>query len=202
MGAEQHIALVGRECTQQKFDDGGFPYTVAAHDANSVPPLDNGGKILHHRLLTVSEGDAPRFGNASSRTVGLFQTKASLTLRRAALRAFIAHGFECPDPTFVSCSSGFNALPDPCFLLSKLFVKEGLCSRRCLGLLLPQNEKFGVICLPQRQVAPVELADAIADPLQKTPIVGDEYDGTVKCSNLLLQPIDGGDIEMVGRFVQ
>ena len=51
-------------------------------------------------------------------------------------------------------------------------------------------------------MAPIKFADAIADPLQKAPVVGDEHDGALKCSDLLLQPVDGGDIEVVGWLIK
>ena len=51
-------------------------------------------------------------------------------------------------------------------------------------------------------MAPIELANAITDALQKPPVVGDEDNGALEATDLLLQPIDRGDIEVVGRFVQ
>ena len=118
------------------------------------------------------------------------------------MRAFFAHGLECPDPAFIASATRFNPLPDPGLLLRQLFVKERVRSRFGFRLLLSQYQKLGVVCLPQGEVAPIELANAITDALQKPPVVGDEDNGALEATDLLLQPIDRGDIEVVGRFVQ
>ena len=39
-------------------------------------------------------------------------------------------------------------------------------------------------------MASVELANAITDALQKTPVVGNEYDSAFEGIDLLLQPVD------------
>ena len=51
-------------------------------------------------------------------------------------------------------------------------------------------------------MASIQLPDTIADALQKASVMGDEHDGTLKHSDLLFKPVDGGDVEVVGWFVQ
>ena len=70
LGAEQHIALIGLELTEQQLDQRGFAGAVTPHNTDTVTPLDNGGKIGHHRLLVIAERDASRFSDASPRAVG------------------------------------------------------------------------------------------------------------------------------------
>ena len=51
-------------------------------------------------------------------------------------------------------------------------------------------------------MAAIEFANTVADLLQKAPVVGDEHDGALECIDLLLQPVNGGDVEMVGRLIE
>ena len=115
-------------------------------------------------------------------------------MRDAPLRALLAHCFECPDSPFISRASGFYALADPRFLLCELFIKQRFGARCCLGLLFAKHQKFGVIRLPQCQMASIQFPDTIADALQKPSVMGDEHDGALKHSDLLFKPVDGGDV--------
>ena len=59
-----------------------------------------------------------------------------------------------------------------------------------------------VAALPGAQVAAIQLGDAGGHVLQEAAVVGDQHDGTAKLAQLLLQPFDGGNIQVVGGFVQ
>ena len=118
------------------------------------------------------------------------------------MRAFFAHGLERPDTAFIAGATRFDSLADPGLFLGQLFVKERISSRLGFCLLLSQHQKFGVVGLPQGQMAAIELTDAVTDALQEPPVVGNEDDCALELTDLLLKPIDRGDIEMVGRLVQ
>ena len=47
-------------------------------------------------------------------------------------------------------------------------------------------------------MAPIELTNAITNALQESPVVGNKNNGTLEVTDLLLKPIDRGDVEMVG----
>ena len=63
-------------------------------------------------------------------------------------------------------------------------------------------EKALVVPLPMQQVTAVQLGDAGSHALQEAPVVGDQDQGPLESLQLLLQPFDGRQIEMVGRLVQ
>ena len=63
-------------------------------------------------------------------------------------------------------------------------------------------QKRGVIARPRGQRAAIQFQQAGRQPLQQGTVVSDEQQPAAKFQQLLLQPLDGFQIEMVGRLVQ
>ena len=48
----------------------------------------------------------------------------------------------------------------------------------------------------------LDFKNAVRDPIQKIPIVGNDHDGALIARQILLEPFECTDIQMVGRLVE
>src|SRR5207344_1960418 len=90
-----------------------------------------------------------------------------------------------------------HALADPHFLLRELLVELAgahFFDRERFGLALLV---LGEIARVARELAASELEDAARDAIEEAAIVGHEEDRARQESERLLQPFDGGDIQVV-----
>ena len=95
-----------------------------------------------------------------------------------------------------------DALAQPHFFLGQPLV-ELLVMDRLGGeplFLLPQERR--VVARPRGQAAAIDLDDARRQPLQECPIVGHEHDRAGVLREKFLEPVDGVEVEMVGRLVE
>ena len=60
----------------------------------------------------------------------------------------------------------------------------------------------GVIAGVEHRPAPVDLNDALHHTVQKVTVVGDGKDGALKGIQILLQPLCGAEVQMVGGLIQ
>ena len=106
-------------------------------------------------------------------------TRPSFRVRRALM----------PWRTHTSSSASFlsNLSASTCFVGERL-------------LLAPQVRR--VVAGPRRQLAAIELDDPRRQPLQERAVVGDEHHGAVVLGEKALEPLDGVDVEMIGRLVE
>ena len=132
----------------------------------------------------------------------LLQFHAHLARGRPPLLAFAPHLLQGPHAAFVARPPGLDALADPGFLLGQLLVEQGVLlllggQRRFLAF-----QKRVVIARPVEQLAAVELQDPAGQLAEEHAVVGHEHQRGVPAVQELLQPVDGVDVQMVGRLVQ
>jgi hypothetical protein len=82
--------------------------------------------------------------------------------------------------------------------LVELGVDHGLVGELARLALLIGGEAAGVALQP----AAVQLDDAGGDGIEKAAIVGDAEDGAGESAQQVLEPADGGEVEVVGRLVE
>ena len=146
--------------------------------------------------------DVPEFSHDFSGLTCIFYGEVRRSHTLPALPAFLPHRFQGSHAAFITGSPGFDALAYPDFFLGQFFVEQLTGPLLCLELLLPVAQESLVVSFPQRQVAPVQFGHSPGYILQKAPVMGDQYQGSGKAPQLLLEPVDGGYVEVVGRFVK
>src|SRR5690606_30498986 len=139
---------------------------------------------------------------ASRELLGLVNQDPSSTRTLDPSRALLAHRLERADASLVTVLSRLDTLPDPGFLLGELLVEE-----RVLPVLLGLGarllrEILSIAAGPAAQLAAVEIDDARRYALHERPIVRDEQHGARIAPDLLLEPFDGADVEVVSRLVE
>ncbi|CAI8755951.1 putative 30S ribosomal protein S5 [Methylococcus capsulatus] len=202
MGAGPDRSRIGLQLPQQQPQQGRLAGTVRADEAHPVAAQHQSGKILDHRHTTEGDGEMFDLEHQLTAALGLFQLEPGDTLPRAALCTLAAHPLQRPHPAFVAGPPRLDALADPCLLDRQLAVELGIAllfflqRRRLLRQVVP------VITGPGGQLAAVQIDDAGGHPLQEGAVMGDEHDGAGELEQLLLQPDDGFEVEMVGGLVQ
>ena len=142
------------------------------------------------------------FGDELAALLARIERQLDLALPVAAGGAFAAQLFEAQHAAFVARAPRFDALANPHFFLRQKLVELGV--RHCLvvqdlfflGLIGAEVARAG------EQPAAVEFDDARRHAVEETPVVGDEDDARRRADQELFQPLDGADVEVVGRLIE
>ena len=127
-------------------------------------------------------------------------------LRRAGagdLRAALgAHLRQPPHPALVALAPRRDALDRPAALgldqPVELVAGEVLVLEDLVAPFLERGEAL----VEPAHVAAVDPQDAVGQRAQERPVVADDHDRRARLGEVLFQPGDGGDVEMVGRLVE
>ena len=125
-----------------------------------------------------------------------------LALLGKALGAFITHGFQRAYAALVAGASGLDALPNPVLFLRQAFVEQSVTCFLFFQSLLFELQVVGVVAGPADDAAAINLHDAGRKFLRKRAIVRDENNAAFVAANFVLEPLNGGDVQMVGGLVQ
>ena len=182
---------------------GGLARTIGAHEGNAVTPLHLQFSPQEQDFVSIAVGDVVDQGNLGSGARG-----------RRELKTRPGHGFDrCLHPFhFVQLlltafglgaagGTGAEAI-DVGLLRGDLFLLpfEGrLCG---LPLQLFLLQVGGVVAEVAAGHPPFGGNDLIADPVEEGAVVADHHKGCALLQQVVLQPLDGFDIQMVGGFVE
>src|SRR5690606_21419086 len=93
----------------------------------------------------------------------------------AAARTFHAHRLQPPHAPLVAGAPGLDALADPGLFLREQPVEAPLLLRLGVQALLAAAHVVVPVAGPARELAAVDLDDAVGDRAQEAAVVGDEY---------------------------
>ena len=136
---------------------------------------------------------------AESRCLG-GQIHAALTSSRLLTRPEESLG--CVDAGLGFGGSGLDSSAKPCQLSSRQVASDSLLGG---GLLLTGSlrlEESGVATGVEIGVAAIDLEHARGHLIEEEPVVADEHHRALEVADLLLEPLDRAEIEVVGRLVQ
>ncbi|MNS33755.1 hypothetical protein D3C72_658730 [compost metagenome] len=202
VAAVAHRAAVRRQLAQDQAQQRGLAHAVGADHADLVATHDGAGEVTDHRLVAVGLRHVDQFGHDLAGAVRLRHLQPHIALHLAPRRALGAHGHQPLDTRHAARAARFHALADPHFLLRQQLVELGLL--HCLG-----GQQFGLAGLVGREVAreghqpaPVQFDDAGGHAVQEGAIVGNQQHAAPEADQQVFEPADGGDVEVVGRFVE
>ena len=110
--------------------------------------------------------------------------------------------FERPDPPLVAGPAGLDPLADPDLLLGQPLVEEGVLALlgRQRGLLALEEGR--VVARPVEEPAAVDLDDPGGQPAEERPVVGDEDQRPAEPEQVVFEPADRLDVQVVRRLVE
>ncbi|KAF5029748.1 hypothetical protein DSECCO2_645370 [anaerobic digester metagenome] len=202
-GAVAHLAGMGGKLPQQQAQQGGLAGTVGADQPHPVAALDQRRKVAQHRLgVLVGKAHVARLDDQLARAFRLLRQHGHPALPFTAAGAFLAQGVQGAHPAHVARAPGLDALAHPGFFLGQLLVEQG---ELALLVLQPGLALLLVLVVPAgigMQPAPVHLHDAGGQTAHEGPVVRDEHQRARAAHQIVFQPGDGVDVDVVGGFVQ
>ena len=181
-------------------EQGGFARTVGPDDAHNARWGQLEGEVLHQEFVAKPFGQSRGFNHLvpQTRSIRNRDVQAGVLL----FRALGKHALVVVDPRFVLGASTFGTLADPIQLSVELFATLALLFfflGQTLALLFQPR---GVVPFVRDALTPVELEDPTGDIVEEVAVVRDAQHRALVLLEVLLQPVDGLGIEVVGRLVQ
>jgi hypothetical protein len=153
-------------------------------------------------LVAVVLGHVLQFRHDLAGALAAADVQLHLSLLVAARRTFQAQGFETAHAAFVAGTARLHALADPHFFLGQHLVELGVLDfldrQQLLLALLVLRE----IARERQQPAAVQLEDAGGDVVEEAAVVGDEQHRAAVFAQQAFQPLDRGEVQVIGRLVQ
>ncbi len=202
LGPELHLALGGRELAQQDLEQGCLAGAVAADQTDAVAALDLQGEVADHRLVAEALGDMLQGHHPLAAALAAVHAEAGLALALAPLAALAPQLLQRPHPPLVAGAPRLDALTDPRLLLGQLLVELGVLAGLHLQLVALLGLVPGVVAGIAAEASAVELEDGRGQLRQEGAVVGDEQHGAVEGGQLLLEPGNGVEVQVVGGLVE
>ena len=175
---------------QKKPEESRFAGAVGPDYSDPVAAHNGGRKIFDDRPVPVGKRCTGHLADNFTAHPGILNVHSRHSRALPALAPLSAHLFQHPHAALVARAPRLDPLPDPAFLLRKLFVK-GLPlvfsgrQLRCLEIQI-----IIIIARPTRKPPAVKLHDAGCQPPQKHAVVGDKKDTSFKTRKEFLHPAD------------
>ena len=202
LGALTDLARVGLQFAEDQAQQRRLAGAVGTDQANLVAAHQAGREIAHHGLFAKALGHVRQLGHQLAALFTGIQCQLDLSLAITPRRTVTPQLLEAQDAAFVARTPGFHALPDPHLFLCQELVEPGVGN-----FLVVQHLRLALLILGEaagaaHQLAAVEFDDACRQTIEEAPVVGDEEQRHVRFDQQGFQPLDGSDVEMVGRLVQ
>ena len=203
-GPVPHFAVRRLQLAEEQPDERGLADPVRADDPDAVAALDQTGEVFHQRRTGIAEGDPGRFDRPPSGALALGVANPEFRAVRTipAGRAVAPHVVEPAHPAHVASAPRLGAAANPRLLRRESTLEALHFERLRRPALVAPAQEVVVVARPRRHVAAIDLDDAVRDPAQEGPVMGREHEPSPIAREFLLEPFDGGDVEMVRRLVE
>src|SRR4030095_967996 len=130
------------------------------------------------------------------------ESETRLALGIQALGFFLAQRLQLAYPAFVAGAPRLDAFANPDLFLSEFLVELGggaiFDIQQFVFFLQIAIEVAG----ERKDLAAIELNDASCQSANKGSVMGNKHDRSVVVKQISFQPIDGIDVEMIGRLIE
>ncbi len=200
--AQLHAALIRLQLAEDQLDQGRLAGTVGAYNADPVTALDDAGEIANDGLVVKVLADVFQLRHHFAGAARLLHDEVGTTYFFPALLTFAAHLFQRPHAALVAGAPCLDTLANPHLFLRQFLVKQRIGALFRFQLLIAVGEEALVAALPTGEMAAVQFRNARGNALQKASVVCNQHNRAAVLLQLCFQPLDGGDVEVVGGFVQ
>ena len=202
MADRADLAGVGLQVADQHAQQRRLAGPVRPQYADPVAAKYAGAETLDDRAAAILLGDIAGLDRHAAPDLAFLKHDAGALRRAEHGGAALAHVRQRGEAALVAPAAGGDAAMQPARLLGDPPV-ELLLPPQFLG-----DHRFrpflesGEAARGLAQPAPLQPEDAVGDVREEAPVVADGDDRTFIAANEAFQPLDGGQVEMVGRLVK
>ena len=202
IGAEPDRAGVRRADAGQQVDQRGLAGAVRADDADPVAALNADRKVIDDGAAVIAAAHRLGFDHQFSGFVGLDGRHRGIADAAAIIAALAAQRVQIGEPLDVALAPAGHAIAQPMFLGDDLAIELVLFAfflgEQIVAPLLEGGK--AAVDLPHRAaIKPRRGARQIG---QEAAVMADDHQRRLARGEVVFQPFDGGEIEMVGRLVE
>ena len=183
--------------------EGGFSFAVLSNECHLLAPFDDEVHIVEHDLLPIFLGEVFRLDGDGAGVGGRreFQVEAgvvlfvhfdSVNLLQLLDSGLHLYGFGC------LVAEAFDEI----LRVLNLFLLVLVGAELLFPAFLAEFHIFGVGYLVVVNLAQGDFDGSVGDSVDEGAVVGDQDDGATAVGEEILQPLDGFDVEVVGRLVE
>ncbi len=202
IGAVAQTAAIGGKLAQKHLQEGRLAHAIGADDADAVAAHDAGGKPAQQNPVAEILGDILGLDHQLAAHRRRLAGEIGPARPQDAARALGPQSLQSAPAAFVAAAPRGHAAQIPIALGGDALVEAGGLALLTLDQLLGPGLEFVETIVELVQPSAVQPEHPGREPLQKGAVVADEHHGAGKAQQHLLQPFDGGQIEMVGGLVE
>ena len=202
VGAELHRAGVGLQFAHQHLEQRRLAGAVGTDQADAVLAKDTRREIFYDDLVAPRLGDVARGDDQCTRRFGRAGLDGGAADRADLVAALLAERVQRPEAAFVSRAAGADALARPFGLALDQPVELVPFRRLPLDDVGRPGLEFAVAAVEAAHDAAIEPQHGPRQRGEEATVVAHQHIGAAPAGELLLQPLDGRQVEVVGRFVE
>ena len=202
VGAEPHHAGIRGEYARQQVEQGRFAGAVRADNADPVASHDPHRKFPQDRVIAIGFGDALRGRDEATGQIGLCRFEPDVPCRAAVLSTPAAQRLQIAEPPLVACAPRGHAVAQPILLHRDLAAELVLFAGFLFEDRVAPRLEGGKTLVQHARDAAVEPYRASREPFEQPAVMADQHNAATHPGQLPLQPLDTGQVEMIGRLVE
>ncbi len=202
VGAPFDRAATWAQLAEQQLDQGRLATAVGADQRNLVATQHLQIQPLKQGAIAKVETQAFTFKYQLAGAARLVQLQLGLALQFTTLGTLHAHRLEGAHSPLIAGAAGLDPLAYPHLFLGQLAIELGIFQLLDPQPLLLALQVLVVVAGPGGDHAAIQIDDPGRQLVDELPVVGDEDNSAAKIFEELFQPVDGIDVQVVGRLVQ
>ena len=202
VGAEPDYAGIRGEHASQQAEQGRFAGAVGADNTDPVASHDPHRKFPHDRVIAIRFGDAFGARDEAAGQIGLCRFEPGAPCRGAVLSTPAAQRMQLGEAPLVARAARGHAVAQPVLLHRDLAAELVLFAGFLFEYRVAPRLECRETLVQHAGDAAVEPYRASREPLEQPAVMADQHDAATHPGQLPLQPLDTGQVEMIGGLVE
>ena len=202
IGAEPDAAAIRWIGAGQHFDQRRLARAIGPDDADAVAALNTDREGIDDLAVTIGAADALGLDDEPAGFFGFRRGKAGVAGGAAIVAALLTQRVQIAKPFNVALAASGDAVTQPMFFVDDLAIELVLLALFFGQHLVAPGLEACKAAIDLLDLAAIEPGSGTRQVGQKAAVVADDDQRTAAAVEFALQPLDGGEIQMVGRLVQ